>query len=60
MSEKQRQKKDGQDKNKKNQARREDQQQTSDARRDQDKPAGYGKGLPRNDVEEANDKYVNR
>ncbi|MEN3331517.1 MAG: hypothetical protein V7641_882 [Blastocatellia bacterium] len=53
MSEKQRQKKDGQDKNKKNQARREDQQQTSDARRDKDQPAGYGKGLPRNDVEES-------
>lgn len=53
MSEKKRQKKDGQDKNKKNQARREGQKQASDTQRTKDKPAVYGEGLPRNDVEES-------
>jgi len=53
MSEKKRQKKDGQDKNKKNQGRRENQEKRSSSKVERDKPAGYGEGLPRNDVEES-------
>jgi hypothetical protein len=57
MSEKERQKKDGQDKNKKDQARRENQQggqeQRSASREGKGKPAEYGEGLPRNDIEES-------
>jgi hypothetical protein len=53
MSEKERRKKDGQDKNKKNQARRENQEKRSSWKTEKDKPEEYGEGLPRNDVEES-------
>jgi hypothetical protein len=53
MSEKERQKKAGQDKNKKNQARRENQEKRSSSKTEKDKPAEYGEGLPRNDIEES-------
>lgn len=49
MSEKERQKKDGEDTNKKNQAMRERAEQSSEARKAEDRPATYGEGLPRND-----------
>lgn len=49
MSEKERQKKDGRDKNKKNQRMREPQPQSSTIAREKNKPAEYGEGLPRND-----------
>ena len=50
MSEKERQKKDGRDKNKKNQAmRREPAGQTSSAKSEKEKPAEFGEGLARND-----------
>ena len=58
MSEKERQKKDGRNKDKKNQAMRErgsadkGAEQSSSAARDKDKPATYGEGLPRNDQRE--------
>jgi hypothetical protein len=52
MSEKDRQKKDGQDKNKKNQAMRERTEQSSDSKQAGDRPATYGEGLPRNDQPE--------
>jgi hypothetical protein len=49
MSEKERQKKDGKDTNKKNQAMRERTEQSSEAKKERDRPATYGQGLPRND-----------
>jgi hypothetical protein len=52
MSEKKRQKKDGQDTNKKNQAMRKNQEPLANTRK-KEKPAAYGQGLPRNDVEES-------
>jgi hypothetical protein len=53
MSEKERQKKDGEDTNKKNQAMREPTEQSSEARKAEDRPATYGEGLPRNDQPES-------
>jgi hypothetical protein len=52
MSEKERQKKDGRDKNKKNQARREPTPQSSSAKTEKEKPARFREGLPRNDQSE--------
>ena len=49
MSEKERQKKDGRDKNKKNQARREPAGQSSAAKTEKEKPAEFREGLARND-----------
>jgi hypothetical protein len=49
MSEKERQKKDGEDTNKKNQAMRERTEQSSEAGKQEDRPATYGEELPRND-----------
>lgn len=52
MSEKERKKKDGRDKNKKNQARREPAGQSSSAKVEKERPAGFRDGLPRNDGRE--------
>ena len=50
MSEKERKKKDGRDKNKKNRAsRREPAAQQSSAKTEKNKPAEFGEGLARND-----------
>ena len=50
MAEKERQKKDGRDKNKKNQAsRREPAAQRSSDKSEKERPAEFGKGLARND-----------
>ena len=53
MSEKERQKKDGADKNKKNQRMNEPPEQVSEERKDKDRPAQFREGLPRNDREGA-------
>jgi hypothetical protein len=56
MSEKERQKKDGRDKNKENQAMRENNEHSSSqssAKTEKDKPAGFREGLPRNDQSES-------
>ncbi len=53
MSEKERQKKDGQNKDAKTRSKPETTNQKSQASEEKERPAQYGEGLPRNDIEQS-------
>ncbi|HEY7911100.1 MAG TPA: hypothetical protein VIG62_04225 [Blastocatellia bacterium] len=53
MSEKERKKKDGRNKDSKTRSRPETTNQKSQASKEKEEPAQYGGGLPRNDIEQS-------